>query len=102
MVDAVFLELNAAEEIYVRGHDFHVLQLEVHAAFSEHLFGGIEQFCGLLELADAIAPAGPQAELEEANGDLRGRYGINDPNEGLHAGDLAPDVFAKDGGLAIG
>ena len=102
MVDAVLFELDAAEEVHIRGHQFHVLELKVDAAFSEDFLCGIEQFRGLLELADAVAPTGPQAELEEANWNLRRRNGIDDPNEGLHAGDLAPDIFTKDGGLAIG
>ena len=94
-------ELDVGEKVHVRRHRVHFLEAKIDGAFAEHFFIGRKQLGGLFELADAVAPASPQAKFEEADGDLRRRHGVDDTDERLHPGDFAADIFAEDGGLAV-
>ena len=71
-------------------------------ALAEDLLGRIQKTGGLLELADPIAPARPEAELQKSDRDLRRGHGVDHADEGLHAGNLAADVLAQHRGLTVG
>ena len=101
VVGAERFELDVRKEVHVGRHCVHFLQAEIHGAFAEDFFIRSEQLRGLLEFTDAVAPAGPEAQLQETDGNLWRGHGIDDPDEGLHAGDFTTDVFAQDGRLAV-
>lgn len=101
VVHAEGLELDVGEKVHVGRHGIHFLEAEIDGAFAEHFFVGRKHLGGLLELADAVAPTGPEAEFKKADGDLGRGNGVDDADERLHPGDFSADIFAQDGCLAV-
>ena len=103
MIGAVFLELNAAEEVDVGGMCAEIRKSEGDLRLSNCLilFGIIDEAL-LDEIPAAAAPACPEAELEEADGQSGGGDRADHPDEGLLPADLGPDILAEDGCLKIG
>jgi len=103
MIGAVFLELNAAEEVYIGGVRAQIREAEGNLSLGNGLiFLGIIDEALLDEITAAAAPACPEAELEEADGQGGGRYSTDHPDESLLPADLGPDILTEDGCLQIG
>ena len=103
MIGAVLLELNAAEEVDIGGVCAEIREGERDFRLGNGLilFGIIDEAL-LDEVSAAAAPACPEAELEEANGQGGGGDCADHPDEGLLPADLGPDILAEDCCLEIG
>jgi len=102
VIDPMFGELQATEDMYVRHVGVHFRQLELYFGLRQGLLILAVEDDGLLrEFADSTAPAGEKAKLEDADGDDGRGNRANDSDEGLLTTHLCADVLTDDGGLEI-
>ena len=93
----------AAEDVDIRRMGIEAGELELHGGLGDGLLHLAAHDVGFLhELPDPTAPAGPEAELQESDGDNRSRDGSDGTDESLLAADFLANIFAEDGGLEVG
>ena len=97
------LKLHAAKIMNVGGVSFHFLQLKVHLGLGEHvLFVRSDDSRLLPELARATAPARPDAQAQIIDRQARRGHDVQNADQGLHAVEFAPDIFAEHAALQVG
>src|SRR5438874_10349234 len=97
------LELDPAKIMDVRGVPFHLLELEFHLGLCQDLLlVQADDARFLPEFSRSTAPARPDAKPHAINGKGGRRDYIDHAHEGLHAVDLATNVFTKHAALQIG
>jgi len=102
-IDAVFLELEAAEDMHVRRVSVERGEGKLHFTLRDGIFViGIEDERVLNEVPHPAAPSGPEAELEKTNRhDRRGNH-PDDADQCLLSACLLAHILAEDTRLEIG
>jgi len=102
MVGPVFLELDSTEEMHIGSVRAQIGKAEGNLRLRNRLILlWIIDEALLDEVTAAAAPAGPEAELEEGDGQ-RGCGDCPDhADECLLAADFGPDILAEDCGLKV-
>src|ERR1700678_2055734 len=103
MVRAGPVELEPAENVDVGGVALLVAEAEPGGGGGEDgLVVGGDEAGDLLEVADARGPAGPDAKLDDLDGQRGGADEVDDADDGVGAAGFDTDVFADEGGLEVG
>ena len=103
MVGAVFLKLDAPEEMDIGGMGAQIAEAEGNFRLRNGLilFRIIDE-AFLDEIAAAAAPTGPEAEFEETDRKGGGGNRAENADKSLLAADFCPDILAEEGGLQVG
>ena len=101
-VDAEAGELDAAEDMHIRGMGVEGGEVESDLAGGDgFIVLGVEDRGLLRKFPDPTAPAGPEAEFKKTERDRRGGDDSDDADEGLLAAGFLPDILAKETRLKI-
>jgi len=102
-IDAVFLELETAEDMHVSRVGVERGEGKLHFALRDGILViGIEDERVLNEVSHSAAPPGPKAELEKTNRRDRCGNHPDDANQCLLSASLLAHILAKDTRLEIG
>ena len=102
MINAILLKLHSAEDVDIRHMSFQGRKRELYFALRETLIVLAAEDQRLLQkVPSAAAPARPQIEFEETDGERQGWDNSEDANERLLPADFGAHVFTKYGGLEI-
>lgn len=103
MIGAIFLELNASEEMDVGGMGVEIAQTEGDFRLGDSLILlRIIDEALLDEVPATAAPACPEAEFKKTDWHVGCRDRADHSDECLLAAEFGPDILTEDGGLQVG